>query len=155
VHPNYNADTSANDAALIHLASPTGVTPVRLAGATDDGLEADGASAIVAGWGSQVPLVGLVPPVDSQQREATLSVVGDDQCSEDQDAGTQICAEALLKDSCQGDSGGPLFAVTSTEPVQIGVVSYGLGCAVPQFPGVYSEVNAPSIRNWITSTAGV
>jgi trypsin len=155
VHPNYDANTSANDAALLHLATAAGVTPVRLAGAADDGLEANGASAIVAGWGSQVPLVGLVPPLDSQQREATVQVVGDSQCSADQDAATQICAAALLKDSCQGDSGGPLFAVTATERVQIGIVSYGTGCAVPTFPGVYSEVNAPSIRSFISSTAGV
>jgi trypsin len=165
VHPNYNPDNSSNDAALIHLASAAGVTPIRLAGSADDALEADGASAVVAGWGSQVPIVGEVPPVDSQQREAALQIVGDAQCFGNyeliapayggSDPATQVCAAALLKDSCQGDSGGPLFAATATGRVQIGIVSNGLGCAVPEFAGVYSEVNAPSIRNWISATAGV
>jgi len=28
-------------------------------------------------------------------------------------------------------------------------VSYGLGCALPLFPGVYAEINAPSISGWL------
>ena len=56
---------------------------------------------------------------------------------------------------CQGDSGGPLFATTAGRVVQIGIVSYGQSCALPKFPGVYSEVNNAQIRSWITSVSGV
>jgi trypsin len=70
-------------------------------------------------------------------------------------ADSEMCAETLLGDSCQGDSGGPLFGTLADgRQVQVGIVSYGLGCATPAFPGVYGEVNNPSIHDFITSTTG-
>lgn len=54
-------------------------------------------------------------------------------------------------DSCRGDGGGPLFcAETQT---LYGIVSWGRGCAEPDFPGVYTEV-AP-FRSWIMENAFV
>lgn len=60
-------------------------------------------------------------------------------------------------DSCQGDSGGPLFVDMSrkavaavTEPVLVGIVSYGKGCARAERPGVYTSVAA--MESWIAKT---
>jgi len=47
-----------------------------------------------------------------------------------------LCAGEEGKDSCQGDSGGPL----ACQNVLCGIVSWGRGCALKDFPGVYTEV---------------
>ena len=154
VNPAY--DGNAHDTALLQLSSPTSAPAIQLAGASDDGLEAPGTTVRVAGWGDQTPTLGLNST--NQLRYVDLQVVSDNECGQTNfgfDAPTGVCAAALLKDSCQGDSGGPLFATVGTTRVQIGVVSYGQSCALPKFPGVYSEVNNPQIRGWISSTAGV
>ena len=51
-------------------------------------------------------------------------------------------------DSCQGDSGGPVTFVPTVSsasgslgrPILVGVVSWGEGCAYPDYPGVYTSI---------------
>ncbi|MEY2425564.1 MAG: trypsin [Actinomycetota bacterium] len=158
VHDRF--DGTYFDAALLQLASsvPANVTKITLAGAANDNLEAEGTPVVVAGWGDINPVTqGLLAP--ATMKEAPLSVVSDANCGEGaagSDAAlTTVCAEALLKDSCQGDSGGPLFWKSGTQRIQIGIVSHGLLCAIPGFPGAYSEVNNASIRQFIFNNTGV
>ena len=63
---------------------------------------------------------------------------------------SMLCAEHIKeRDSCQGDSGGPLVMEGSNglADVQVGVVSWGYGCALDEFPGVYARVSI--FYDWI------
>ena len=60
------------------------------------------------------------------------------------------------KDSCQGDSGGPLTCVRDDQPVLVGIVSWGAGCANEGEPGIYTNVFR--FVEWIqetTANAGI
>jgi trypsin len=154
VNPAYA--NSAHDSALLQLSVATTSAPISLASAADDDLEAPGATVTVAGWGDTLPTMGTFST--NQLQQVDLQVVSDSECGQTNlgfDAATGVCGAALLKDSCQGDSGGPLWGVKAGRKVQVGIVSYGQSCALPKFPGVYSEVNNAQIRSWITSVSGV
>ncbi len=67
----------------------------------------------------------------------------------------QICAgtEAGGTDTCQGDSGGPLAAYDlRDEKYQVGVVSWGEGCAEPGWYGIYTRISAHA--TWLRAHVG-
>jgi len=155
VHPDY-AETGTFDAALVHVTADIAAPAVALAATGDDTLEQDGAPLTVAGWGTEFFGSPFIP---ADLKAVDVRAVADEDCTTNGLMGFQpdseVCAETLGGDSCQGDSGGPLFGTVAGRPVQVGIVSYGLGCAVPEFPGVYGEVNNPSIRSFISATTGI
>lgn len=155
VHPDYDG---THDAALLKLAEPVSVPSIQLASAADDDLEAEGVPLTVAGWGTE--FFGA-PVASDNLKRADVKAVADDRCEgmtgngfAGFDPETEICAEELLADSCQGDSGGPLFHEEGGRLVQVGIVSWGIGCAFPGFPGVYAEVNNASVSEFINATIG-
>ena len=154
VHPSYDPNSSdAYDAAVLKLSSlVSGVAPIMLATASQNFLEAPGRNATVAGWGKTGS--NYFP---DRMREAQVPIVSDDQAASVY--GTSYFKSLMVaagkegKDTCQGDSGGPMFAKADSNYTQIGITSFGFGCAVAGYPGVYAEVNASSIRSFITNAA--
>ena len=81
-------------------------------------------------------------------RYATVPIVPDKTCSDayekvkvDLVEDEQFCAGREGVDTCQGDSGGPIVGKDVTGRwVQVGIVSWGLGCGRPGYPGVYLQV---------------
>ncbi|KAM6945793.1 serine protease 27-like [Aplochiton taeniatus] len=154
-HPDYNPGTNDNDIALLQLSSAVNFTdyirPVCLAAAgstffTD-------VNTWVTGWGR----IGSGVPLPSPQtlQEVSVPVVGNRKCNCLYGVGSitdnMICAGLLVggKDSCQGDSGGPLVTKQGQVWIQAGIVSFGLGCALPNYPGVYTLVS--QYQNWINN----
>ncbi|KOX72340.1 Serine protease snake [Melipona quadrifasciata] len=66
---------------------------------------------------------------------------------------SMICAgdpRGWEKDTCQGDSGGPLQILHPENECLfqlLGITSFGLGCAIPNTPGIYTRVS--HYLNWI------
>jgi len=52
---------------------------------------------------------------------------------------------SVPSDACWGDSGGPL--VKTGTNVQVGITSWGLGCARPGWPGVYTNIGL--FKEWV------
>lgn len=58
-----------------------------------------------------------------------------------------ICAYRNSTGQCNGDSGGPYLLIQDGMPdLQLGIVSFGIGCANPDFPSVGSRTSA---THWI------
>ena len=142
MHPDYNEVTLENDFLLIRLASASTYNPVTL---TDGSWNLPaGTDVTVMGWGATSE-GGLGSDI---LLEVEVDVVDHAECNTAYDGSineeNMICANREGKDSCQGDSGGPLIikGENGTSDVQVGVVSWGAGCAQPEFPGVYARVDS-------------
>jgi trypsin len=141
VAEGYDEATLAHDWSLIKLAEPVpGAEPIELA-ATDP---ADWGTLEVAGWG--VDEAGQAP---NELQFVEVPHISDEECAAAY--GTSFHADSMLcagdlenggVDACQGDSGGPLMWTGGGRAVQVGVVSWGEGCAEPGRPGVYANVGA-------------
>ncbi|XP_034232209.1 trypsin delta-like [Thrips palmi] len=68
---------------------------------------------------------------------------------------TTFCASADGKDACQGDSGGPLIQRTEHKDFLLGIVSSGKGCALKEFPGLYTDLRSEKMRAFITKITGM
>ncbi|CAH2242396.1 jg12977 [Pararge aegeria aegeria] len=167
VHPQYKAPKKYFDIAIIELAEEvwfsSNVQPACLWNNYNNLLLMHGNSATLTGWGVIETATRLTSPI---LQAAVVDIIDSELCDDllrqscnRQWCGIlehQICAGKLAGgvDACQGDSGGPLQVKISLPPSPegsmhfvIGVTSFGIGCARPNLPGVYTRVS--SFVDWI------
>jgi len=151
-HPSYSSSTIDYDVAIVKLASSLNLNLERAKAVQLPAQGSDpsaGTNTVCHGWGTTSE-GGSIP---AALRKVTVPIVSRATCRGQygQSAITDrmICAGLTQggKDACQGDSGGPL----TINDVLIGVVSWGQGCARPNYAGVYANVGA--LRNWIDTNA--
>ncbi len=168
VHENFDgrvdSPTVFGDIALMKLATDfpeqptTGLSTVPGVGVGTAGLA--GTPAIIVGWGAD----GYNNNTDEATtypailQEAQTTIVSNEDCAEANTGAfdindTHVCAQEPGVDTCVGDSGGPLLVDQSdlaggaSNLVQVGITSFGIGCADPDFPGVYTRIS--SYVDWI------
>ncbi|HET7093222.1 MAG TPA: serine protease, partial [Thermomicrobiales bacterium] len=155
--PDFDSVVFSNDAAVLTLAKKIPRKRgqrIALVEAGDRSLEQAGNVVSVAGWGTTNP-VDTQTDFPTHLMQADVAIVSDETCAAAYapgfDPASMVCAAGQNppRDSCIGDSGGPLFSGDQANPVQIGIVSFGEGCAQPGFPGVYTRLSDPDIARWI------
>ncbi len=150
-HPLFNAQTYQNDLLIIKLNKRlTQVTPVQLN--SDSSVPADGTVETLIGFGT----TSEGAQTSSVLRKVKLRAVSFKNCALAY-GGSQIvnslmtCSYFDGKDACQGDSGGPLLITedTAASDLQVGIISFGHGCAQANIPGVNTRVS--TYYAWIQS----
>lgn len=156
-HPKYTSSSHSYDAAVLTLDSRVrNISPIRIPATTANAFEEQDFLATVAGWGTTT---NNGSKRSDRMREAQVPIVSDTVAKRaygsDYVKEIMLAAGAEGKDTCKGDSGGPIFAETSPDVFkQIGITSFGIGCALEGYPGVYTETNASGIRDFIYNAAG-
>lgn len=175
MHANYQLDVELNnDIALIELVDSVtnpAITAITLVDLTTTAqLAIDNSEVTVVGWGGRQGYdadSGPTSDFPDVLHQVDLQLLTNEECksilaqsSTETFEGTftansiglsdaMICAfiPGGGKGSCQGDSGGPLMINTNEGWQQIGIVSWGIGCAADGFPGVYTRTAVFS--DWI------
>lgn len=157
IHPNFNLQkNSAYDVAVLKLDRPIrNIQPIALARPKTEANKPK-EKATVAGYGR----TSEGGATSDRLREAQVPIVSGKSCKADyanEEAELEVFPKIMIcagkntggVDACQGDSGGPLFRKINGKLRQIGIVSFGKGCARAQFPGVYTKITADPILSFI------
>jgi len=139
-----------NDTALFTLSTPAPAAdePIRLVTTGENLLWSAGKQATLIGWGSTG--FSSESPV---LLETTTPMRSDTDCANayqsDFSSSEAVCAGDGNTDTCQGDSGGPMMVSDGSFLILAGLTSWGIGCADPDFPGVYTRLGDPGLNKWV------
>ncbi len=152
-HSKYDPSdvASQNDIALLELSSAA-PDPVMEIFTSDIPV---GEPAMIIGWGATQydPWKQTASGFPKQLKGVEVPIISNAVCNQSYNGiikSSQVCAGEAQGgvDSCQGDSGGPLMISDNGVFKQAGVVSFGNGCALADFYGVYSRTS--SFTGWIS-----
>ncbi|CAN7941903.1 unnamed protein product, partial [Ixodes hexagonus] len=165
IHPDYNERHHYADVALLVLDRPGRLSNSKrpFACLPDPDEEPDRDQATVLGWGHDT----FGGRLQTHLQKARLPLVSNNVCNEAYMALASyerefprgvnrdfVCAGNITDggvDACQQDSGGPLVINTTRNDRNfqeiIGIVSFGVDCGTPNYPGVYTRV--ATFRDWI------
>ncbi|MEV6009506.1 serine protease [Streptomyces sp. NPDC051976] len=145
VNPAFDPATNSGDVAVLTLSRALpGTSFLTMADSSDTAAYKAGTVASVYGWGDTTGQ----GTYSNTLRSAQVTVFADTVCERAYPGSsdgtyvpaTMMCAGASGggRDACQGDSGGPLVVAGRL----VGLVSWGSGCALAAYPGVYTRVSA-------------
>merc|ERR1712051_486309 len=155
----YNSGTLNNDFVILKLSSPLtlndDVKPACLPSSSEYlGVSSTEDRCFTSGWGT---LSSGGSSTDTLQY-VRVPAITNTQCNNAYGGSitdAMICAGypgVGGKDACQGDSGGPFVCNDGGKAVIAGVVSWGNGCALADYPGVYARTTYFS--DWNKSQMG-
>merc|ERR1711881_376343 len=155
----YNSGTLNNDFVILKLDSPLTLNDDVQAACLPSssaylGVSSTEERCFTSGWGT---LSSGGSSTDELQYVRVPAITNAD-CNEDYGGSitdSMICAGYRGvggKDACQGDSGGPFVCNDGGKAVIAGVVSWGNGCALPDYPGVYARTT--HVLDWIKENMG-
>ncbi|XP_057659341.1 transmembrane protease serine 9-like [Diorhabda carinulata] len=147
-HKSFDSDTFNHDIALLKLRKPVQFTKQIRPICLPKTREPAGRIGTVIGWG-RTSEGGMLPNII---QEVDVPILTQDQCKAMKYRASRItsymiCAGKGTQDSCQGDSGGPLLIHDGDKYEIAGIVSWGVGCGRPGYPGVYTR--AFKYVNWL------
>ncbi|GJQ74528.1 hypothetical protein Trydic_g21393 [Trypoxylus dichotomus] len=137
-HPEYDSRIIDYDVSIIKTEEDFKFSDVIKAVSLADKAIGPNHYAVASGWGTMRE-GGSVADI---LRQVYVPLMSDEDCrkfyGKNKITDRMLCAGYVEggHDSCQGDSGGPLVYNNTL----IGVVSWGIGCARPSYPGVYTSI---------------
>merc|ERR1712226_1277994 len=170
IHPRYSGiDKVHNDVALVHLDGEfvldkhlDTICLPEFPDQRDGNYQKGKLDCSVQGWGKSC--FGDCGKYQAALRQINLPIVENDVCQnllqktrlpDSFDLHDSfLCAGGSSKggeDACEGDGGGPLVCRQNDKFVLAGVVAWGIGCGVPNVPGVYAAVaDVVCWIDWVT-----
>jgi len=156
-HPNYNDNTMDYDFSLLKLPNAVNFAsfPDIFPACWPTRDEVAGEWGIISGWGT-LRSGGNQPNI---LQEASVQIIARDSCgrygSDVSDFESMVCAGIPNQggiDACQGDSGGPFVSLVNGSFELVGATSWGRGCALSDYPGIYADVYY--VLDWVKGVTG-